>query len=93
MSCYICFCLFSLCFLVLPESAGRVQGAAEGSTRRLWRQIGRQGWNCFGVVTRVISKLDSNWLSGALWNSAIQLLNSSLRLNALIKSDEPDTLG
>jgi hypothetical protein len=77
----------------LPESSGGMKCSAESPSSHLWCQIGRQGWDGFGVVTRIICKLDSYGLSGALWDSAIQLLNSSLGLYSLIETDETNTFG
>ena len=83
--------LFSL--LKLPESSRGMEGSAEGSSCRLRCQISGKRRDRFGVVTRVICKLDCNGLCGALWDSSVQLLNCPLSFDSLIETDETDTFG
>ena len=79
--------------LCLPEPSGWVQSPSKGSSSRLGSQVGRQGRYGFGIVTRVICKLDSYRFSGALWDRSVQFLNGAFGFNSLIKTDEPNTFG
>ena len=83
-------------FLFSPKSScGRsgMQGSPKcGSPRRLRAQECGQWWQRLGVVARVVGELDGDGLGGALGDGAIQLLDRSLSLDALIKTDEADTL-
>ena len=80
-------------WVFLPEPSGRVQSTSEGSSGGLRGEVGRQWGNSFGIVTRIICKLDCNRLSGALWDGAIQFLNGPFGLYPLIETDETDTFG
>jgi len=69
----------------------------ESATKRppgcLRSQIGCQWGQSFGIVTRVICKLDRDRFSGALWDGAVQLLNGSFGFDPLIEPDETNTFG
>ena len=80
-------------WVFLPEPSGRVQSTSEGSSGGLRGQVGGQGRNGLGIVTRVICKLDSNRLCGALRNGAVQLLNRAFGFYPLIETDETNTFG
>lgn len=70
-----------------------MQSPTEGSSGCLGCQIGCQWRNGFGIVTRIICKLDGNSFCGALRNGAVQLLNGSLGFYTLIETDETNTFG
>ena len=70
-----------------------MESPAKGPSGSLGCQVGSQWGYGFGIVTRIICKLDCNRLSGALWNGAIQFLNSPFGLYPLIETDETDTFG
>ena len=70
-----------------------MQSPAKGPSCRLRGEVGRQWGNSFGIVTRIICKLDCNRLSGALWDGTIQFLNSTLGLYPLVETYETDTFG
>ena len=70
-----------------------MQSTSEGSSGGLRGQVGGQRWNGLGIVTRIICKLDSNRLCGALRDGAVQLLNSPFGFYPLIETDETNTFG
>jgi hypothetical protein len=73
-----------------------VNGSAEtpsGGLSRLWSgEVGGEWGKGLGVVGGVVGELDGHGLGGALGNGTVELLDRSLRLNALVKADEPNPL-
>ena len=69
-----------------------MEGGPEGAAGGLGRQVGGQGRDRLGVVARIVRKLDSDRLCGALGNSSVQFLNGSLSLNPLVESNKANAL-
>ena len=58
-------------------------------------QVGRKCECRKGVLVRArrVSELDSDWLSGALWDRPVELLYGTFSFTALVKPDEAYTFG
>lgn len=59
---------------------------------RQWGQVSGQGRHCFVVIRRVVGELDGDGLGRTFGDGAVQFLDGPLRLDALVKPDEPDAL-
>lgn len=68
-----------------------VDRAAEAPSR-LGREVRCQGRYRLVVVARVVGELDGDGLGRAFGNRAVQLLDRSLGLDALIEPDEANSL-
>ena len=69
-----------------------MKSCPQGSPGSLGCQVGRQGRNGFCIVTGIVGELDRDGLRGSLRDRSIELLNGSLRLDSLIKTNEAHTL-
>jgi hypothetical protein len=65
-------------------------GKSSSGGGSLWRQVSGQWWKSL-VVARIIGEFHSNWLGTCFWDCAIQFLNCTLGLLALIETNESDT--
>ena len=60
--------------------------------RGLWCEIGGQWRYRLVVVARIVGELDGDRFGRALWYGAIQLLDRSFSLDALVEPYEADAL-
>ena len=56
------------------------------------RQVRGQRRQPLGVVARVVGELDGDGLGAAVGHRAVQLVDGTLSLDALVEPDEPDAL-
>jgi len=73
------------------EPGGWVQGSTQGSPGGLGGQVGSQGRNRLGIVTRVVGKLHCDWLCRTLGDGSIELSNCPFRFYSLVKSDKTNS--
>ena len=68
-----------------------MKSCPQSSPGSLGCQVSRQGRNGFCIVTRIVGELHRYGLRGSLRDRSIELLNGSLSLNTLVKTDEAHT--
>ena len=79
------------CTEVLPKPAGWMKSCPQSSPGCLRSQVSCQGRNGFCIVTGIVGEFHRDGLRGSLRDRSIELLNGSLSLNSLVKTDEAHT--
>ena len=69
-----------------------MKSCPQGSPGCLRCQVGCQGRNGFCIVAGIVGELDRDGLRGSLRDRSIELLDGSLGLHSLVKTNEANTL-
>lgn len=70
----------------IPEAVGRVVDRSRKPP--LGRKVSCQWRQSFHIVTRVVSKLDSDGICCTFWYSIVEVLDSTFSFHALVESNE-----